>query len=260
MSILGQQKRWQHFFKEGHRSIIVPIDHGLTLGPIPGIETVNEIMSWANDPCIDGIVAHKGMIERLLKCGLKNKAIMMHLNGMCSIAKNPDRKEMLSTVEHASQLGVDAVSIQMNFNGATDAQNMIMLGKVVEKAKSNGMPVLAMLYNKNKNNISVESTRHYIRIAYELGVDAVKVGFMESKSELSKLLDGLSLDVDIFLAGGEYMDDNKFFDALTTASNQNIRGLCVGRNIFQRKDKTSFLKIIRSILLQRGDYSLRSVA
>src|SRR4051812_48782836 len=90
------------------RSIIIPIDHGLTLGPIPGIESSRRIGRFITHPRVDALIAHKGMLARLAERNLTaGKGLILHINGMSALAENPDDKEPLTGVEAALRLGAD---------------------------------------------------------------------------------------------------------------------------------------------------------
>src|SRR4051812_33609443 len=113
-STMGAKQLRLHRFlnRASCRGIIVPIDHGLTMGPLEGLENVERIGQWLSSPGINGVVAHKGMAERLAARGyLDGVGLMVHLNGMHAMALEADRKELVTTVKAAVRLGADAVSI-----------------------------------------------------------------------------------------------------------------------------------------------------
>src|SRR5687767_3136529 len=119
----AKKLRWSRFlYRHCDRGVIVPIDHGLTVGPINGLLSLGQIERWIQHPGITGIIVHKGMLERLAGRGLlRGVGVMLHLNGMTALSAAPDRKEMLTSVEMALRLGADAVSLQLNFTGANEA-------------------------------------------------------------------------------------------------------------------------------------------
>ena len=64
MGTVGKRLRWRRFFYEGSRfGLIVPVDHGLTLGPVTGIESVAQIGEWLRHPVVTGVIAHKGILS-----------------------------------------------------------------------------------------------------------------------------------------------------------------------------------------------------
>jgi len=256
----GKQIRWSRFrYPRSRFGLIVPIDHGLTVGPMAGLESVSQVGRWIAHPGITGIIAHKGIVERLAAhdC-LRGLGVMVHLNGMSSIAPAPDQKEMLTTVESALRLGADGVSVQVNYDGKNDGHNLRLLGAVVDDAAGYGLPVLAMVYDKveaRERGKRVERLRHLMRIAIELGVDAIKIAAPEDLGELPDLLAGLCEDAAIFVAGGAKRSDAELFELTALAAAAGASGLCVGRNVFQRPSPAAVLDDL-SAILQRAERAL----
>ena len=242
MNTIGKRIRWNRFInsKTG-RGVILPIDHGFTRGPIQGLENVLNITLWLDHPVIRGVLAHKGVVQRLGAGGhLASKGVMIHLNGMISTSQDLAKKIQLTSVDAAVRYGADAVSIDLNFDGINDEQNVQLLGRVVDDADQWGLPVLAMISDKlpfENEKKHIERLRHFIRSCMELGVDAVKVSFQLSPTYLSSLLNHVAEDIPIFLAGGSLIDnDDTLIESVKTAMGSGARGLCIGRNIFQRSN------------------------
>src|SRR3954451_22964485 len=111
----GKQVRWNRFVRgQSRTALIVPIDHGLTMGPIDGLDSLAAVRRWARHTAITGVIVHRGMADRLPQAGLvpHTGGLMIHLNGMTSIGPQPDTKELLTSVDVAIRHGADAVSLQ----------------------------------------------------------------------------------------------------------------------------------------------------
>ncbi len=234
----------------------MPIDHGLTLGPIEGLASTGQIAEWIRSPGINGILAHKGMVERLADRGLlADRGVMIHLNGMSAQATEPDKKERVTSVESAVRLGADGVSVQVNFDGTNDAHNIRLLGEVVDEAQEYGLPVLAMVYDKVKHasdGARVARLQHLMRIAIELGSDALKIAAPPSLAEVKALLAETAEDVHVFFAGGAKCEAAELVELLREALAWGGAGLCVGRNVFQRSSAEGFLKRLSDVIAAEG--------
>jgi fructose-bisphosphate aldolase, class I len=258
MSASGKQIRLGRFFYPHSRlGMIVPMDHGLTIGPVEGLKNVSEIANWIGHPGITGIIAHKGMAERLGARGLlRGMGVIIHLNGMSTLSGKSDQKELLTSVETAICLGADAVSVQVNFDGSNDAHNLKLLGTVVDEAQSCGLPVLTMLYDKvlsEKSEQRIHRMRHLMRVTMELGTDLLKIGAPDGGlGEIPPLLEGLSEDVPIFFAGGMITSDTELVALTECAIQHGGAGLCVGRNVFQRPSPMETLNRLSSLLIRAG--------
>ena len=247
--------RWSRFLgPHSDRGIIVPIDHGLTMGPIPGLDSIPRIESWISHPGITGIIAHKGMVERLGTRGLLHRrGVMIHINGMTSLAPTPDRKEMLTSVERAVRLGADAISLQLNFDGTNDAHNLTLLGAAVDEADRFGLPVLTMLYDKAPGipeDQRLSRLRHLMRVCVELGTDALKLAAPKDLSLVPALLEGVRETTAVMFAGGEKCRDEELLDLARAVVIHAAAGLCVGRNVFQSDNPGALLHRLQQIVLE----------
>ncbi|EYF01223.1 class I fructose-bisphosphate aldolase [Chondromyces apiculatus] len=257
MDGVAKQIRWSRFLdRKSGRGIIVPIDHGLTIGPVEGLDSAEQVARWIGHPGITGVIAHKGMVERLGRLGLlRGKGIMVHLNGMMSLSAEPDRKERLTSVEAALRLGADAVSLQLNFDGKNDAHNLTELGELVDEARHYGMPVLTMLYDKvvcDTEELSMRRQRHLVRACVELGTDALKLAAPASHAQIPTILRGVHEHTAMFFAGGVVRSEEEILAMAREVVLHGGTGLCVGRNIFQREDVNAMLSRLQKIVMAEG--------
>ncbi len=254
MAAPGKEIRWSRFVGPASgRALIVPIDHGLTMGSVQGLSSVREIGRWLGHSAINGVVAHKGMVTKLAGAGLlRGLGVMVHLNGSTAIGEDPDTKHMVTTIETAVRLGADAVSLQVNFRPDNHGHNLKQLGKVVDEAEQYGLPVMAMIYPAGPTDDApgrpMRLHRHYLRIAYELGVDVVKTAAPEHVEDIGELLDGIGEDLKVLFSGGALSSDENLLGLAKAVANSSAAGLCVGRNVFQRSDPGDILGHVRGLL------------
>jgi class I fructose-bisphosphate aldolase/fructose-bisphosphate aldolase/2-amino-3,7-dideoxy-D-threo-hept-6-ulosonate synthase len=249
----GKEIRWRRFLRQGTGfGIIVPIDHGLTVGPIDGISTLNQLERWIGHSAISGLILHKGMVRRLAAHKLLPAAgLMVHLNGMTSLSAVPDRKELLTSVETALHLGADGVSIQLNFDGVNDDHNLILLGQIADQAIEAGLPLLTMLYDRvpvTNGGQRISRLRHLIRATIELGTDALKLSAPADIEEIPALLEGVHEDTPVFFAGGPVCSDREVIALAHAIVRHRAAGFCVGRNVFQRRDPGALLDQLAAVL------------
>lgn len=229
--------RWSRFLADNGRGLIVPMDHGLTCGPLDGIGRMGDVKPWIRHSAINGVILHKGFARRLLADGLLDrKALCIHLNGATTLSSEPLRKEQLTGVEAAIRMGADAVSIDLAFDGKTDAANLRLAGELSDQAQSYQLPLLSMLRSDHQVSSPRERItilRHLMRCMAELGVQAVKLPLPSSIDLVPEILDGVANDVDVFFAGGAQGREDSIIELATQAVRYGAKGLCVGRNVFQ---------------------------
>ncbi|MFC3034353.1 class I fructose-bisphosphate aldolase [Pseudoalteromonas fenneropenaei] len=253
MSYFGRKLRLSRLlYGEQSAGLIVPIDHGLTVGPIKGIESTQQIQSWVGNPDISAIIAHKGMLEKLILADAipSSTGVIVHLNGMNSLFEDADTKQLVTDLSYAVQLGADAVSIQVNFTANNAAHNTRLLGAVADKAHALGIPLLSMVYDKvDAGDLeSVERMRSFIRMGIELGSDALKIGFPKRIEQLEHLLSAADDSTPVFFAGGEKGDENALINKAQAAMSYGAKGLCIGRGVFQSDNKEYILSRLAKVL------------
>lgn len=133
-----------------HKLIITPLDHGMTMGPISGIDHIRDTLTAISHSPVNAVVLHKGIISSCadLLCQNKNLSIIMHLNASIGFSPNSDKKVMVSSVEEAVMMGADAVSIHINLGNEYDYQMIKDFGAVSGECQKWGMPLLAMICPK----------------------------------------------------------------------------------------------------------------
>jgi len=241
--------RWSRVVRPitGH-GLIVPVDHGLTSGGLSGMERSAQLTQALRHPAVTAVVAHKGMIARLLPTGcLYGKGIILQMNGMMSSAAEPHRKELLASVDTALRLGADAVSVELVFDGVHNSHNLALLGALTDQAAPYGLPVLVMAKCLQPNAGSeavVNGMRRVVRSLWELGADAVKLPKPDALTDIPALLDGLADDIDVFFAGGARSTDDEMQKLLAAGLAAGAKGLCVGRNVFQNEQPGHLLTML----------------
>ncbi|OXI95018.1 MULTISPECIES: class I fructose-bisphosphate aldolase [Burkholderia] len=257
MGYVGRKLRERRIlFPDSQRGLIVPVDHGLTMGPIAGIQATAALESWIGSPDISAILGHKGLVERLImrQCLHPTTGVIVHLNGMASLSPDADTKVMVADIETALRLGADAVSIQVNFTAGNFAHNFAMLGAVTDAAHAAGLPLLTMLYDKVKVPTSEERlTRlhHLVRVVTELGSDAVKLA-NASVDEVAQLASVHGRDIRVFFAGGDKADEGTLVAMTQAAIRNGATGLCIGRNVFQHARPRMLLRRLADSVKDRS--------
>jgi len=263
MSDIGCRRRWRRFtHARSGKALIVPIDHGLTLGPIPGLANVEPMLRWLASGELTGVIMHKGMVERLDgACGV---GLMVHLNGAIRTddavhALAPPLKVRLATVHAAVALGADAVSVHLDMGGNASSHCLGLLGEVVDEAHALGMPVLAMIYDRTPGAAErgLARQRHYMRAAVEVGADVLKVQAPADLAAIPQLIAGFA-HTPVLFAGGEMKSDAELLALARAVVLHGASGLCVGRNVFQRGDPAACLREVSGILHEPAAVPARS--
>jgi fructose-bisphosphate aldolase/2-amino-3,7-dideoxy-D-threo-hept-6-ulosonate synthase len=235
--------------RETGKILLVPIDHGISDGPIEGLTDVKGTVSTLAESGANAILMHKGLVGVGYRGGGKDIGLIVHLSAGNSLSPDPLNKVIITTVEEAVALGADAVSIHINI-GAKDTQKMLSdAGEIGRECKRLGMPLLMMMYprgEKIKNEKDVEVVKIAARIGAELGADIVKTNYTGSKDSFREVVEGCP--VPIVIAGGSKGTDKETLQMIRDAIDAGAAGVAMGRNAFQHKDPKKIIKAVSLIL------------
>jgi fructose-bisphosphate aldolase/2-amino-3,7-dideoxy-D-threo-hept-6-ulosonate synthase len=217
MSEIGKQVRLERILnRKTGKTIIVPMDHGVSVGPI------------------------KGLVDMLI----------MHLSASTSLGPDPNNKVLVTNVEEALKKGADAVSVHINIGADEEAEMLRKLGKISRDCLEWGMPLLAMMYprgEKIKSEHDVEVVKLSARVGAELGADIVKTNYTGDIDTFKEVTKGCP--VPVVIAGGPKMNTpTEVLQMVHDANQSGARGTSIGRNIFQHENPTAMCKAIAAIV------------
>jgi len=236
--MIGKKIRLERIMdRNSGRTVIIPMDHGVTVGPIPGLEDMREAVSKVVAGGANAILMHKGIVGAGHRGTGRDVGLIIHLSGGTTLSPDPNAKELVCTVEEAVQLGADAVSIHINLGAETDTVMLGQLGHISKRCMQWQIPLVAMMYTRGpkiKNEYDVAYVKHAARVGAELGADIVKVPYTGSVESFKEVVRGCP--VPVVIAGGPKMDsDEDIFKLAEAALAAGATGLSIGRNAFQHQ-------------------------
>ncbi|MFP3132963.1 MAG: 2-amino-3,7-dideoxy-D-threo-hept-6-ulosonate synthase [Nitrososphaeria archaeon] len=248
----GKARRLSKILRDG-RILCTPMDHGVSDGPIKGLEDINKIVKDVDEGGATSVILHKGSIKALKY--QPNLGIIMHASASTSYGPTPYHKVLVSSVEEAIILGADAISLHINVGANMENDMLAKLGKVADEADRWGMPLIAMMYVRGenvKNQYDPELIKRAVRLGGELGADIVKAPFTGDVETFKEVVRG-SL-VPVAIAGGPKLDSVKaVFQMAKAAMEAGAIGVTFGRNIFQDKNPKAVVKALGKIIFNNLD-------
>lgn len=248
--VWGKQVRLSRIAAEG-RILCVPMDHGVSSGPIKGLVKIHETMRKVERGGATAVIVHKGILKSLsepMRIG-----VIVHLSGSTSLSPNPNWKVQVGTVEEAIRLGADAVSLHINIGNKDEQDMLVKLGMVADECDAWGIPLVAMMYPRGeniKNPRDPETIAHVARIAAELGADIVKVPMPSANPDEIRVITR-GCPVPVVAAGGPKMEDDRAVLELAAAVVEaGGAGVTFGRNIFQHDDPEKITRALRMVIIE----------
>jgi len=251
MTIIGKRIRLERIINRNTgKTVIVPMDHGISVGPIPGLENMKKAVQQVSEGGANAIVEHKGLVGEGHRGQGEDIGLIIHLSGSTNLSMYPNAKTLVCTIEEAIKLGADAVSIHINLGDSQEKEMLNDFGRIGYEARTWGMPLLAMIYprgEKIKDEYDVNVIKHAARVGYEMGADIVKVSYTGSEETFREVVKGCSIPV--VIAGGAKMNsDREILEMVKGAINAGGAGVSIGRNVFQHDNPKKMVKAISSIV------------
>jgi fructose-bisphosphate aldolase/2-amino-3,7-dideoxy-D-threo-hept-6-ulosonate synthase len=231
----------------GGRYLIVPMDHGITLGPVQGLKDIETTIDHITRGGADAVLTQKGIAPRVHP-NKNGKGYIVHLNGSTVIGPDSNDKRMTGSVEEAIRVGADAVSFHINVGSDSEPDQITELGELTETAHRFGIPVLAMAYARGPgiDGADPEALGHAVRLAEELGADVVKTGYSGDATSFEHVCESTRLPV--VIAGGARGTDRRTVEMVRGAMDGGAAGVSMGRSIFQHEKPQKITRAVSAVI------------
>ncbi|ELZ43527.1 fructose-bisphosphate aldolase [Halorubrum saccharovorum DSM 1137] len=229
------------------RYLIVPMDHGLTMGAVDGLVDIESTIDGVTSGGADAVLTQKGIAPRVHEN--KNDAgYIVHLNGSTTIGPDESDKRVTGTVEDAVRAGADAVSFHINVGSDHEPKQIEELAELTADADRLGLPVLAMAYARGPgvDETDPESLGHAVRLAEEVGADVVKTGYSGDGDSFERVTESTRLPV--VIAGGSKGTDRDTVEMVRGAMDGDAAGVSMGRSIFQHGDPEGIARAVSAVV------------
>ena len=251
MSTIGKSIRMERILdRKTHRTVIVPMDHGISVGPIAGLIDMPSTVDKVAEGGANAVLGHMGLPLHGHRGYGRDVGLIIHLSASSSLGPDPNHKIIVTRVEDAIRVGADAVSIHVNVGADDEAEMLHDLGRTARTCDMWGMPLIAMMYPRGpkvKSEHNVEHVKLAARIGSELGADIVKTNYTGTPETFKEVVQGCN--VPVVIAGGPKMDTEKellqmVYDAIQVGG----AGVAFGRNVFQAKNPTLLVKRLCTVV------------
>lgn len=233
------------------RAVVVPVDHGITMGPIQGLVDMKATIDRVSQGGATAVVMHKGVVPYGHRSFGRDIGLIVHLSASTSLSPDPNSKVIVTTVEEAIKMGADAVSIHVNIGASTEPEMLHDFGQVARECNEWGMPLMVMLYPRGKDikdNFDVDLLKQCARAGMELGADIVKTSYTGDIDTFREVVKGAIIPV--LIAGGPKMDsDRDLLQMVKDSVEAGGSGVSIGRNIFQHRNVTGITRAVAEVVL-----------
>jgi fructose-bisphosphate aldolase/2-amino-3,7-dideoxy-D-threo-hept-6-ulosonate synthase len=246
----GKKRRLKRIFRDDNRTVIVPMDHGVTVGPVMGLIDMQGIVNKLLLGGVDAVLLNRGVAKSV---DTGNAGLIVHLSGSTKHCPDPNSKVQICSVEDAVRLGADAVSVHINVGAKHEDRMLATLGNVACKCDDYAMPLLAMMYPRGpniKDQHAVDLVAHAARLGAELGADVIKTNYTGDAESFKEVV--RSCHMPVIIAGGPKMETaREVLQMVSDSLKAGGAGISIGRNVFQHENPTKMVKAL-SAIVHRG--------
>jgi len=244
------------------RSFSIALDHGMQLGPVPGLVESRPVIAAAVEHGIEGLLLTPGQMMRNadLLAVRGRPAIMLRVDQTTMWRVGAERgyaeghTRLVSSVEDAVRLGAEAVITFLftcHNDPALENRSVEICGSMAERCRALGLAFvvepMAARSGMLENPFDAAAIAMNCRIAAELGADLLKTDWSGDTKSFRQVVQGV--DVPVLMAGGPSGGDDKKAKAMVAEMlSAGARGLVFGRTLFQAKNPKRMMKELQKLV------------
>jgi DhnA family fructose-bisphosphate aldolase class Ia len=235
-------------------TVIVPFDHGPE-GWWKPLEDTGNLIKDSVKGGADAVLLRRGLAKALASEYAGKAALVLRVGCTPALRSDPNPFEALtSSVEDAVRIGADAVVYTTFLGRGRESESTRNFGLLSDACDEWGMPLVGEVLLVKSPTIptlyDAEQIRIAARYAADEGADIVKVFYTGDTESFKKVV--RYCPVPVVIAGGE--SGGKELDVLKMiegAMNAGAKGICIGRNIWNRKNTRLMVKAASSIVKKK---------
>lgn len=251
----GKKVRLRRLFGHG-KSVIVPMDHSVFFGPIPGLNDPGALIRDVASTPADGVLLSLATMQRAAE-DLGALGTIARLDGTHSrLGQNLHKTERFASVEQAVAAGADACVLNIFVGAHNEEDHLRKLGQTAEACERWGLPLVGEMipiclleahYGRTKEKPSAEKMAEDVatasRIGAEMGADVIKTNWTGSSETFKFVVE--TATVPVYVAGGPGGDDvPSLLQMVQECVDSGAAGVIIGRNLWQRPNRVEVLKAI----------------
>jgi len=250
--LIGKKIRLKRIFDaKTNTTVIVPIDHGPEgwwAGIEDPIQTVKAIVKGG----VNGLLLRRNIAKIAVEEYGGKAALLLRVGCITPFSKEAIIREALtSSVEEAIRLGADAVVYTVFLGGGGELDSIQDFGALADACDYWEVPLMGeILLVKGeiiKNPYSAETLRVAARYIAEEGADIVKISYTGDRESFRSVVK--YCPAPIVIAGGETLgSDLDVLKMIEDAMKAGAKGICIGRNIWNRENPTEMVKAAKLIV------------
>ncbi len=244
------------------RAAVIAFDHGLHLGPQPGILNPGPTLELLTDAGADAFLVSPGVARAFVSVftGRGAPGLIMRLDwtnrwrDQAMLGHDEGRGALIASVEDAARLGADAVLVYMFFgyeDPVVEARQAEDVTSVAQACERLGIGCIIEPMPRGRLVGDQQYRADYValgaRIACEFGADVLKTDYTGSAELFQQVVEASFRPV--LIAGGPKTSTlRETLEMVSNAMTAGASGMFIGRNVFQAPDPSRLMGVLRSMI------------
>jgi DhnA family fructose-bisphosphate aldolase class Ia len=232
------------------RGVWIPIDHGASDFPNPGLEHLDELIPQLIRAGVDVILAQKGVVNHYAHlCEGTSTCMVVHYSVSTRHAgSHTNNKVLVGQADETLARGGIGVSSQVNMGSENEPEMIERMGELNRQAHLLGLPAFGMVYARGPHLNPVEGDEtggqaHAVRLAFELGCDAAKSTWTGDAASFANV--SSAAPIPVLVAGGPATgNEREVLTMVDAALKAGASGVCMGRQVFAHPNPFSMAKAL----------------
>lgn len=240
------------------KTVIVAMDHALTSGQVSGLARPVSVAQTILQARPDATIASSGTGAAMTRMPTDVPwfltADFYATSQWPGVAGDEERHAVLFGARHAASLGAAGLKclwVHGRRDGAAQLEGLRAIAGLIEDARVHDVPVMVesvlwgrtLAPEREHDGVLVANAA---RMAFELGADVIKVALPDDVRPLAQVAS--ALPVPIVVMGGPAHDPKTLFRSVRDALDGGVRGVALGRNVWQHRDPAAMVRALRALV------------
>jgi DhnA family fructose-bisphosphate aldolase class Ia len=229
---------------ESGKTVMIPFDHGIPFGPLPGIVDPRLTVRRAAEGCATAVIFNQGLADVLLP-EYNSKIATIHMLTNSCTADDP----LFGSVERAVKYAADAVAIEILIGHEAERQMIEQALPVLDACHEWNMPSVFMMYPEDSHAENIGEAEAILRAARagaELGATIVKTAWAGNKSVMARVVE--ACPAPLVVAGGGKKSVEETFQLARDSVDIGAIGVAMGRNLWGAADPVKMIKAMCAVV------------
>jgi DhnA family fructose-bisphosphate aldolase class Ia len=235
------------------RALLLSFTAGMEVGPVPGLADLPGTVSvLAATSHLTGAIAHAGVLPSLFaRCPTLPCGLVVDLQGGTWMTTQPERRELICSLEQAVRVGADGVLVTVSLGSADETRQLRLAGQIARDCVAWGLPLLVRIDTSQtdaRRQYAATLSGHGARLAYEIGADMAIVNQTDPPGAFSEAVRGVPIPV--LVGGGPRMEtDEALLESVGHAMQAGASGVALSGALFWHDGPTPTLARLAGLIL-----------